>query len=56
MAGALDKYRVSVDPTNQQRFLGGLGDFVGDLIDYTPLGVTKGFFTGDSGSSLGSEL
>ena len=56
MAGALDKYRVSVDPTNQQRFLGGFGDFVGDLIDYTPIGVAKGFFTGDSGSSLGSEL
>ena len=57
MAGALDKYRVSVDPTNQQRFsFGDIGDFVGDLIDYTPMGVTKGFFTGDSGSSLGSEL
>ena len=49
MAGALDKYRVSVDPTNQQRFsFGDIGDFVGDLIDYTPMGVAKGFFTGDA--------
>jgi hypothetical protein len=57
MAGALDKYRVSVDPTNQQRFsFGDIGDFVGDMIDNTPIGYAKGFFTGDSGSGLGSKL
>lgn len=57
MAGALDKYRVSVDPTNQKRFsFGDIGDFVGDLIDYTPYGVVGGFISGDSGSSLGSKL